>query len=124
MTKTERPMLGDVENPVAENDLKARLRSIGRDIGFGSKDDAVQEAPLPSRPSPEQPMMNRMSATGNRIDMDTLQIKVPRYLMQQLARTAVERRVTKKFLILETLRTCGYHIKAEDLQEDGRRDRK
>jgi hypothetical protein len=123
----ERPVLGDVENPVTmtDNDLKARLRNLGQDIGFGSRDtsvDASSAAPLPSAVA--TPVMQHAPTPTVKAEMDTLQIKIPRYLMQQLARAAVERRVTKKFIILESLKTCGYRITPEDLQEDGRRDRK
>lgn len=123
----ERPVLGDVENPVkiTDNDLKERLRNLGRDMGFRPQDGATHGNPTaPPSSAKTADVAEQAPALAANTAMDTLQIKIPRYLMQQLARAAVERRVTKKFIILEALKTCGYQINIEDLQEDGRRDRK
>lgn len=47
----------------------------------------------------------------------------PDYLDTALAMKAAEMRVTKSYLILESLKKAGYPLKDTDLAEDWRRDR-
>lgn len=121
MQPAGKPSLGDVENPVnvSDSDLKSRLKSLGKDLGF---QETIRTSASPSK-SPEKVAEVSRDMSDAKKQLDTFQMKIPRYLMQQLAQNAVTRRVTRKYLVLEALKSAGYQIEQDDLQEDGRRDR-
>jgi len=54
---------------------------------------------------------------------EPLKMTIPAYLSRDLAVRAAQRRVTKKYLVMEALRQAGYHIEDADMDEDGRRAR-
>ena len=49
---------------------------------------------------------------------------LPEYLDREIARRATDRQVTKNFIVLEALATCGYEVRPDDLVGDRRRRRK
>lgn len=53
----------------------------------------------------------------------SVKLEMPDYLFQALSLAAVQQGVTKKYLILASLKAAGYEIEACDLEEDGRRNR-
>jgi hypothetical protein len=76
-----KPPLDDVENPaqISDTDLKTRLKTLGRDLGF-------TESSPPSS-SPSTPPTSRQSGSAPappKTVLDTLQVKLPRYLISWL----------------------------------------
>jgi hypothetical protein len=61
---------------------------------------------------------------GERPELSSLRIEVPKYVQKALGHAAAERSVTKQYLILEALMKTGYPVQEEDLIEDKRRFRK
>lgn len=134
-----RPSLPDLPRPdfereaaEADDALKQRLAELGRGLGFTRRDarTATAEAAAPTpegqgrgggSPAPAPPLVAAEPAP--KAPMKTLQLVVPDYLFEQLHMNAARRRVTKKFLVLQALLKDGYQIAAEDLDEDGRRNR-
>lgn len=99
-----RPSNRDAENRASDEAIKSRLRGAARDLGFGG-------APGDAGSAREKAVTR------------SIQLVVPDYLFEELGVTAVQRRVTKRFLILEALAGSGYKVEPYDMDEDGRRRR-
>jgi hypothetical protein len=98
------PLTRGPENHADDDAIKSKLRVAARDLGFGgSLGQAAPEAP--------------------RAATRSIQLVVPDYLFEELGVKAVQRRVTKRFLILEALAAGGYCVEPDDMEEDGRRRR-
>lgn len=63
------------------------------------------------------------SAATSAKDLVSLRGYIPEYLDRELAIKAATNRVTKTYLILDALKTAGYHIEETDMSTDRRRDR-
>src|SRR4051794_36230973 len=119
--------------PSLDEDLSPRKRVDLRSIRSSEVDDAAvsensrkigsdwgaQTSLTPeTHPSPAEVVGHE------KVALASLRIEVPDYLDRQLAFKAVERRVTKQFLVVEALRTAGYRIDDADLVEDKRKTKK
>ena len=109
-----RPELPAIPRPRAEafapddDAIKQRLRDVSSPLGFGTRGGAVSIA-QDSAPPPTP--------------CKSFNLSVPDYLFDELGMQAVQRRVTKRYLILEALSKAGFRIEPQDLEEDGRRRR-
>ena len=95
------------DDAVSENSHK-----IGSD--WGAQTSLVATSPPASAAEPSRP----------KVPLASLRIEVPDYLDRQLAFKAVERRVTKQYLVVEALQAAGYRVDEADLVEDKRKAKK
>ncbi len=90
---------------VVQNDDNALLARLASSPAYAEKPSLTGAAQL--EPAPQEP----------------LKIMIPSYLNRALAVTAGERRVSKRWLVMDALRQAGFDVREEDLFEDGRRFR-
>jgi hypothetical protein len=116
MAATRRLSLPDIPPPppaehtgAADSVIKERLRAATEPLGFGERATQTVKA--------------RAGRNAVQVAMKSMQLIVPDYLFEEMGLSAVRRRVTKRYLILEALQKAGYTIHADDLDEDGRRRR-
>src|SRR4051794_31845696 len=95
------------DEAVSENSHK-----IGSD--WGAQTSLVPASQPTPAAEPSQP----------KVPLASLRIEVPDYLDRQLAFKAVERRVTKQYLVVEALQAAGYRVDDADLVEDKRKAKK
>jgi hypothetical protein len=90
------------DTTATDEEIEANSRRIGQRWGASTS--------LP--PEPEKPAVSPVISIRGYI---------PRYLDDELALKAAERRVTKTFLIVEALAKAGYRVREADLVEDRRK---
>jgi hypothetical protein len=77
---------------------------------------APAAAPVKAPPARKAPVPVTMAAP-----QESWKITLPDYLNAELSRAAVERKVSKNFLVIEALKKAGYTVKPGDLVGDRRR---
>jgi hypothetical protein len=110
-----------------------QLQEATRDLGFGR---ALSEPPAKVEPPPAtvriDPPAPRLKARTTSVKPEiapvqkrapALKFDVPDEVWDELRMTALKRRVTVKFLVLEALAAKGYDIDLDAIPEDGRRNR-
>jgi hypothetical protein len=90
---------------VSQNDDKALLARLASSPAYAEKPSLIGAAQL--EPAPQEP----------------LKIMIPSYLNRALTVAAGERKVSKRWLIMDALRQAGFDVRVVDLFEDGRRFR-
>lgn len=102
------------------NDLLARAADAG---ATHESDDTTLLAKLVSSPAyAEKPSLSG-AVHVEAVPQEPLKIMIPSYLNRALATAAGERRVSKRWLVMDALRQAGFAIREHDLFEDGRRFR-
>jgi hypothetical protein len=61
---------------------------------------------------------------GEKPELSSLRVEVPKYVQKALGHAAAERGVTKQYLVLEALMKAGYPVEEQDLVEDKRRPKR
>lgn len=105
------PRFDPIDEALDDAALKERLKTVGGELGFGSR-TTERRGQREGQGSRRQPPA-----------MKTLQLIIPDYLFEQLHMDAARQRVTKKYLVLQALIHAGYRVDRDDLEEDGRRNR-
>ena len=90
---------------VSQNDDKALLAKLASSPAYAEKPSLTGATQL--EPVPQEP----------------LKIMIPSYLNRALTVAAGERKVSKRWLVMDALRQAGFDVRVEDLFEDGRRFR-
>jgi len=101
--------------PLDDDDdvLAQKIEATAREAGIPSL------TPQPAAPEEAQRATPRAPATD--APRRPIKLEVSAELFDALTIAAAQRRVTKRFLILETLRDAGFPVEDADLAEDGRR---
>lgn len=94
--------------PQAPPDPGDDAEVLARAEALAVRHKALQDRPAPARPQPAGAQ-------------ESWKITLPDYLNAVLGRAAVERKVSKNFLVIEALMKAGYDVRPEDLVGDRRR---
>ena len=117
--------LGGLDDPGGRpepsvSDLLKRAADAGT---VSQNDDKALLARLVASPAyAEKPSLTgaaQLEATSQ----EPLKIMIPSYLNRALTVAAGERKVSKRWLVMDALQQAGFDVRAEDLFEDGRRFR-
>lgn len=100
--------------PVTDEEIEANSRSIGQKWGAATSVPTAAAAPQ----APEPPAISPAPDPARVI---SIRGYIPHYLDDELALKAVQRRVTKTFLIMEALEKAGYHVDEIDMVQDRRK---
>ena len=124
MSKARRvAALGGLDDPgglpePSASDLLKRAADAG---AVGRNDDRALLARLALSPAyAEKPSLTG-AAQPEPATQEPLKITIPSYLNRALTVAAGERRVSKRWLVMDALRQAGFEVREDDLYEDGRR---
>ena len=108
-------------SPEAASDLIRRAASAGK---ASEEDDEALLAKLTSSPAyTGKPSLTAVAASRPEEPQEPLKIMIPAYLNRALTIAAGERKVSKRWLVMDALRQAGFDVRHDDLFEDGRRFR-
>jgi hypothetical protein len=107
--------------PSIEDDLRPRRPDLKSLRGSLASDAEIEQN---SRTlGNEWGASTSLKPPSERIPLASLRIEIPEYLDLELAKTAVEQRVTKQYLVLKALQQAGFHVDPEHIVEDKRKVR-
>ena len=118
--------LGSLDDPPSgcpepsTNDLLKRAADAGT---VGQNDDRALLARLATSPAYAKKPSLTGAAQVEPVPQEPLKIMIPFYLNRALTVRAGERKVSKRWLVLDALRQAGFDVREDDLFEDGRRFR-
>jgi hypothetical protein len=102
------------------SDLLKRAADAGT---VGQNDDQALLERLATSPAyAEKPSLTG-AAQAEPVPQESLKIMIPSYLNRALTVRAGERKVSKRWLVMDALRQAGFDVREDDLFEDGRRFR-
>lgn len=107
--------------PPLDDDLNTPRRVDLRSIKPRLQDDDALVTANSHRLGTEWGAQTSLEAGRRRTPIASLRVEVPEYLDRELALRAVEQRVTKTFLVVQALRSAGFHVELDDLVADKRK---
>jgi hypothetical protein len=117
--------LGGLDDPgrlpePSAGDLLKRAADAGT---VGQNDDRALLARLAILPAYADKPSLTGTAQPEPAPQEPLKIMIPSYLNRALTAAAGERKVSKRWLVMDALRQAGFEIRENDVFEDGRRFR-
>ncbi len=115
------------ETPTSDEEIEANSVAIGKKWGAATSlpaADPVVMPPFVPAPMPPAPKPPALPPGPEWARVISIRGYIPHYLDDELALKAVQRRVTKTFLIMEALAKAGYHVEEIDMVQDRRRRQK
>jgi hypothetical protein len=117
--------LGSLDDPSGfPESLTGDLLKRAADAGtVGQNDDRALLERLATSPAYAKKPSLTGAAQVEPVLQEPLKIMIPFYLNRALTVRAGERKVSKRWLVLDALRQAGFDVREDDLFEDGRRFR-
>ncbi len=118
MSEKSLPSFRSIGAPLDVDD--AALDRINTQLGVPTLTKPIANAKTQSKASAPAPTAENVA----RAPLEKLTIEVPAYLADAMKRTALDRRMSVRHVVMLALKKSGFEIETADLVADGRRRKK